>query len=110
MKPTGPSVKCPDCGAEAAKMGREFCPKCKKMSIIIRTRLTIESQQAVAETKIQPILPRDIQYWVKQSDGSYKWSDWMLKGSDMAQQVWRDLQCPECSTSPRDQFTSGAKE
>ena len=37
-----------------------------------------------------------VQYWVKQSDGSYSWSPWMPRVSLKAYQTELSLRCPEC--------------
>ena len=102
-----PPVECPSCGGQAAKLIHRKCPKCGEENVIYRTRLTEEGLAQYEATKDeQPkekgpirigagaIMPSEVQFWHKQEDGSYAWSDWMPMN-----QMYRGQVCSKCGAS-----------
>ena len=45
------------------------------------------------------MMPMEIQYRIKQADGSFTWTSWMLGGSPKAIELSGALVCPECGAS-----------
>ena len=102
-----PPIPCPKCGGQAVRVTYRDCPSCGKKVLRLRIRLTEEAQaqreamQKQAETTGQPtvpmmIPPTDVQYWVKQPDGKFGWTAWMLAVSPEAIQTQRDVRCSNC--------------
>ena len=79
-KKAEPPINCPKCDGEAVVLEFRDCPECGEKNVISRVRLPKQGEEAVA----QPVgggpefgpLPT-VQYRVKQSDGTYTWTDWM---------------------------------
>ena len=102
-----PPIPCPKCGGQAVKVTYRDCPSCGKKVLRLRLRLTEQGQaqrealQKQAETTGQltaPMMspPMDVQFWVKQPDGKFGWTAWMLGVSPEAIQTQRNLRCSNC--------------
>ena len=98
-----PPIYCPKCGGPAARLYYRICPKCKKENVESRIRLTAEGEAMVAQhggpgPGYAPA--SEIQYRVKQSDGSYAWTEWMPRTSLQAQQIYLyNLVCTKCGAN-----------
>ena len=94
-----PVVECPKCGGPAAMLRYRPCPACEERVLIGRMRT---SGQAPAAGPGGPgmgmdmMRPMDIQYWLKQDDGTYTWTPWMSAGSPQTMQIEQNLICPKC--------------
>ena len=110
-----PPIKCRKCGGQAVRLNYRICPECGKQNLINRVRLTEQSQAKREEIEaaggrqeqdrrpsmIGPVatimmLPKECQYWTKQTDGSYGWTPWISAGSPAAIQCERKPPCSEC--------------
>ncbi len=98
-----PPIECPKCGGQAVRLNYRICPECGKQNLINRVRLTEQGQAQYQEikaaggpTRRMMMLPKESQYWVKQTDGSYGWTPWMPAGSPAAMMLVRSLTCSEC--------------
>lgn len=104
-----PFAKCPECGKYAARVSRAKCPACEEISLYSRTQLTkegaagYEAMKAQGGGNVPPMMmmggagfPQDVQYWLKQSDGSYAWSEWVPLGSQKALALQNQYVCPKC--------------
>ena len=100
---TSPPVKCSKCGGKVARLVYRVCPACGKKVLSCRVHANAQSGGAAGPAGGPPgmgmMQPASIQYWVKQEDGSFGWSPWMLAGSPQSQQMERNMICPECGES-----------
>ena len=107
-------IDCPKCGGDAVRQYYHKCPECGKKVLFCRVQLTKEAQaqrdamlkqaetagqKAVLPPEATMSMPMDIQYWAKQPDGSYGWTDWMLPAPPQARQLKSSLQCSECGAN-----------
>ncbi len=106
-----PPIECPKCGGDAAGTVYRDCPECGKRVLCYRLRLSAQVQaqrdamMKQAESSGQPASmgpmmnpDMDIQYWIKQADGSYGWTDWMniMASPQQVQELQKTLRCSEC--------------
>ena len=98
-----PPIECPKCGEQAAKLTYRPCPKCGKSVLTARSRLTTQGQarrDASSGGRAAGRLPMETQFWIKQADGTYKWSEWIpASAPQLRKQYASRLQCPEDGTS-----------
>ncbi|NIA07138.1 MAG: hypothetical protein GWP14_05805 [Actinobacteria bacterium] len=98
-KITAQPVKCPKCGGEAARLGYRTCPACGEKVLVLRVRVSGQAPgggPAGGPPGLGMMSPMEIQYRVRQEDGTYVWTPWMFAGSPQAQQVDSSLICPKC--------------
>ncbi len=95
---TLPPIDCSKCGGQAVRTYYRSCPGCKKEVILHRQRRSSQDQAQPAFIPGRPggSLAMEFQYWHKQPDDSYAWSDWLHPLSPPALQIKADLQCPYC--------------
>ncbi len=98
-----PPIECPKCGGQAAWLNYRPCPECQKQVLTSRSRLTKQGQairDASSKEEMQrraESLPMEMQFWIKQADGTYKWSGWIPTNlPHLLQQYSIRLRCPEC--------------
>ena len=105
-----PPIACPKCGGQAVRVSYRKCPRCGKVILESRMRLTEQSQTQYQALKSQQqnqarggpvemsarMLPMEVEYRVKQADGNYGWSPWVGMNTPKAQQILAGLECPEC--------------
>ena len=102
-----PPIECRKCGGQAVQLGYRTCSECKKEVLSSRSRLN-EQAQAEREASeggipgMQGPSPMEIQFWLKQGDGTYGWSDWIPAGSLEIRQYYVSLQCSECGADLSD--------
>ena len=97
-----PPIECPKCGEQAAQLTYRPCPKCEKPVLTARSRLTTQGQakRDASSGGRAGRLPMETQFWIKQADGTYKWSEWISMSSpQVIQQYDSRLQCPEDGAS-----------
>ena len=117
-----PPIDCPKCQGQAVRLDRRKCPACGKRVLVSRMCAAETSEARGKATKAghgeaEGVLPRPgllspqmlIQYWLKQSDGSYGWSPSMPLVSRQAQQIEFNLQCPECGEPMLKQRSSSSR-
>ncbi len=96
---TLPPIDCSKCGGQAVRTYYRSCPGCKKEVILLRQRRSSQDQAQPAFITGRPggwSPAMEFQYWHKQPDDSYAWSDWLHPLSPPALQIKADLQCPYC--------------
>ena len=107
-----PPIDCPECGGEAVSLRWRKCPACGKKAPMCRVRLTQGGRAQYAQVLANSpkgggvpgpmergpmsMLPSEIQYLQKQSDGKFGWSPWLRMESPRTQQFRRNWECPEC--------------
>ena len=104
-----PPIECPECGGDAVRVRYRKCPSCGAKVPCYRLRLPegrkaqLDAMKKHAESTGQPVAPgpmmdMEIQYRVKQADGSYAWTDWLNpRGSpQLAAQLQKNMRCSEC--------------
>lgn len=110
-----PPIECPKCGGEAVQVSYRKCPSCGAKVMCNRLRLSERGQaqrdamKKQAEATGRPVaavsgpmmmMPMDmeIQYRLKQADGSFAWTDWMpaAGSSQRAVQLQNYMRCTEC--------------
>lgn len=94
----GSLVYCPKCEERAAKLSYRICRQCGAKNVASRSRISKEGEAIVLqhEGKDYGMLPPgERQYWIKQPDGSYGWSDWQSSGA-MLKEITRTAVCSEC--------------
>ena len=101
-----PPIECQQCGGQAVRLTYRTCPECKKEVLVSRARLTEQGQAKRDASRDQSdgkipgmgeTLPMEIQFWLKQADDTYKWSEWVPTNSPhLLQQYGTRLQCSEC--------------
>ena len=92
-----PPVECPKCGGVAERLGYRACGACGKKVLYCRMHIQSPPEGAAGPAGGLPgprmlpgiMQPVSMQYWVKQEDGSFAWSQWMLVSSPQAQQMNR---------------------
>lgn len=101
-----PPIECPKCGGQAVWLTYRPCPECEKPVLVSRSRLTKQGQakrDASSDEEMQGStepLPMEIQFWIKQADRTYKWSEWIsMNLPHLLQQYGTRLQCTECGAS-----------
>lgn len=99
-------IECPKCSGDAVKLIYRKCPKCGENTLVSRMRLTKQGQERreAMKTEERPRpgismmgptgLTMEVQFWYKQEDGSYAWSDWVPMGRRYRGQV-----CLKCGAS-----------
>ena len=98
-----PPIECSKCGGQAVRLSHRTCPKCKAQVLVWRIR--VPGNRAGGGPGAAPAMgmmglpPMEVQYWLKQSDGNYAWSDWMPAGSPQARQIDANLKCTECGVN-----------
>lgn len=93
-----PPIECSKCGSQAARLNYRTCPECKAEVLVWRMRIPGNAAGGGAGMGIMG-QAMEVQYWLKQSDGNYAWSDWMMAGSPQARQIDANLKCTECGAS-----------
>jgi len=97
-------VYCPKCSGQTVGVRYGKCPHCGKQVPMYRFRVRqTEQEQGLAvpgvpgplETRMQ-VVPGEIQYWIRQADGSYGWSRWMGMTDPQISQFRADSRCPQC--------------
>ena len=115
-----PPIECPTCGGEAVRLVYRECPNCGVKVLCNRVRLSEQGQARLAaileqqaKTDGAPVpqdsgrtpgmmpvfdLDTQMQYRVKQADGSYAWTDWVaaMSSPQQAMQLRSSMRCPEC--------------
>ena len=85
-------VYCPQCGGAAANFLYRECPKCAEKNVVGRVRHPQQGDQAAAGAETQ--------YRIKQSDGTYTWTDWVSVFSPMAhQRLQPQMMCTKCDAN-----------
>ena len=84
-----PPFLCPECGDEAVRLSYRTCPKCGQKVLVCRLR-------PANRPKTGMFPPMDIQFWLKQDDGSYGWTLWIDASSPQVQEIERGLRCSKC--------------
>ena len=93
-----PPIDCRKCDGQAVRTYYRSCPACRKRTILHRQRRTGQgpSGQEYSPGKPGSSGPMEFQYWVRQSDDSYAWSDWMQPLSARALRIKAGLRCQHC--------------
>ena len=105
-----PPIKCPECGGEAVGLSHRFCLTCREDVLVSRWRFTaegkarhedLEARGLTGANALPPLAaglssPREVQYWVRQDDGSYMWSEWLNSNGSVARELQVDLTCEKC--------------
>lgn len=93
-----PLVKCPKCGGPAAMLRYRPCPACGERVLIGRMRASGQTPGGGPAAGPAGLMmqPMDIQYWIKQDDGTYTWTSWMPAGSPQTMQIEQSLICTKC--------------
>ena len=101
-------IECPKCDGEAVRVLYRNCPNCGKKVLYYRIRLTAEEQdkrearRAAGQPEPGPMTRRatELQYRVKQADGSFDWTPWIAvdtpEGQRQVRQFYDSLLCPNC--------------
>ena len=97
-----PPIYCPRCDDQAARLFYHNCPKCKEKNVVSRVRITEEGEAALVEhggpgSGYMP--SSEMQYRIKQDDGSYDWTDWSSTIFSRIQELDSYLVCTECDTN-----------
>lgn len=104
-KMVAPPVKCPKCGGEAVRLSYRTCPSCGEKVLVCRMQISGQGPGGgpiggpPGPGMMGMMQPMNLQYWVKQADGSYAWTPWMLGGSPQAMQMDQSLTCTKCGKS-----------
>ena len=103
-----PPIACPKCGGQAVNLIYRKCPDCGKKNLVWRLRLTEAAQAHLTELKsrspngfvdLEVIgkLPNELQYRLRQSDGTSTWTQqWFSPASPEAEDVRAALKCSKC--------------
>ena len=105
-----PPIKCPKCDRDAVWVVYENCPECGKKNLLYRKRLSEQgkaqrdaaqkqAEQAGEKPPPTPVMAdMEIQFWVKQADGSYAWTNWIntMAGLEYCRQLLNHMRCSQC--------------
>lgn len=109
-----PPIDCPKCDGEAVRVSYRECPGCGKNIMCYRLRLSAQGKAQrdamlkQAESTGQPVarmgpmmamsMAMEVQYRIKQADGSYGWTDWLdaMGPPQQRLQFQSSMRCPEC--------------
>ena len=99
-----PPVTCSKCGGKALRPGYRDCPACGKKVLYCQMRVEPPPEGATGPVGGSPGLgmglpPVSVRFWIKQEDGSFAWSPWVLSSSPQAQQIKLNMVCRECGES-----------
>ena len=96
-----PPIECPKCDGQAVRLVYRTCPKCKAKVLASRVQRIGGAGAGGAPGMGGPMgmPPMQAQFWLKQPDGSYGWSDWMSLASPQARQIHDGFKCTECGAS-----------
>ena len=90
-----PPVECSKCGGQAAELSYRSCRECGEEVLISRLR-AIQGEAQEQSSGSGMLGAFEVQYWGKQEDGSYGWTQWMSVGSPESIKLSAGLQCSKC--------------
>lgn len=97
------SIECPKCGGQAVRVVYRKCPKCGAEVLFYRLRPSpqAQDQRAADQPAVSPMMVQamEVQYKIKQPDGSLGWTGWMPAGSGEAVQARNAIRCSKCNAS-----------
>ena len=98
-----PPIECVKCGEQAVRRVYRDCSKCGEEVFIYRIRAIGKSTAPPASGQATgpPIMapPAEVQFEIKQADGSFGWTDWVPSSSQQAAQLRNEVHCQKCDTA-----------